>query len=71
MRGSVLAMFAGCGLVACAPYKSEESGGKAYYESRTSTGSNILKKGDAIIVDPSVLEDQMRRSNGGPARGSP
>ena len=68
MRSSVLAVSIACSLMACAPYKTDPSAEKAYYDSRTSTGSSIPKKGSAIIVDKSVIEDQINRQGGMPVR---
>lgn len=67
MRIAVLSI-ALCVLAACAPYKQDSSADASYYDSRTSTGSNIPKKGSAIIVDKSVLEEQIGRQGGNPVR---
>lgn len=65
VRLSVLSL-ALCMLAACAPYKPDPSADVRYYDSRTSTGSNIPKKGSAIIVDKSVVEEQISRQGGNP-----
>ena len=67
MRIAVLSI-ALCVLAACAPYKQDDSAETSYYDSRTSTGSNIPKKGSAIIVDKSVLQEQVGRQGGSPVR---
>ena len=67
MRIGVMAI-AICVLASCAPYKQDESSETSYYDSRTSTGSNIPKKGSAIIVDKSVVADQIGRQGGSPVR---
>ena len=56
--------------MACAPYKVDPLAETAYSDNRTSTGSNIPKKGDAVIVDKSVIEDQIHRQGGWPMGGS-
>ena len=63
MRVAVL-LIALSVLAACAPYKQDESADTTYYDSRTTTGSNIPKKGSAIVVDKSVVTDQVNRQGG-------
>ena len=50
-------------LAACAPYKSEDAEADTY-DRRTTTGSNIPKKGGAVVVDKSVVSDQQMRQGG-------
>jgi uncharacterized lipoprotein YmbA len=53
-------------LASCAPYKQDETADTNYYDSRTTTGSNIPKKGGtgAVVVDKSVVADQINRQGG-------
>lgn len=63
MRIAVLSI-ALCVLAGCAPYKQDPGAEATYYDRSTTTGSNIPKKGSAIIVDKSVVEQQVGRQGG-------
>ena len=51
-------------LAACAPYKQDASADTTFYDNRTTTGSNIPKKGSAVVVDKAVVADQINRQGG-------
>ncbi len=50
-------------LAACAPYKSDDTETE-FYDRRTSTGSNIPKKGGAVVADKAAVVEQMNRQGG-------
>ncbi len=52
-------------VAACAPSKQDPNADPVYYDSRTTTGSNIPRKGtSAVVVDKSVVEEQFNRQGG-------
>ena len=53
-----------CIVAACAPYKQDPNAETSSYDSRVTTGSNIPRKGSAVIVDKSVIEDNLGRQTG-------
>jgi hypothetical protein len=53
-----------CFAAGCAPHKQDPNAETSTYESRITTGSNIPRKGSAVIVDKSVIEDNLGRQSG-------
>ena len=54
-----------CAVAACAPYTPDPTADTSFYDSRTTTGSNIPRKSTgAVVVDKSVLQDQVNRQGG-------
>ena len=53
-------------LAACAPMKADEPADTDASDRRatTTTGSNIPKRGSAVVVDKAVIQDQINRSGG-------
>jgi hypothetical protein len=60
----VVSFLSFCILAACAPYKTDPNAESVSYDNRIRTGSNIPRKGSAVVVDKAVLEEQMNRQGG-------
>ncbi len=59
---SVLSLSA---VSACAQYTPDPNADTSFYDSRTTTGSNIPRKSTgAIVVDKSIVADQVGRQGG-------
>ena len=52
-------------VVACAQAPADPNADASFYDSRTTTGSNIPRKSTgAIVVDKSIVQDQVGRQGG-------
>lgn len=61
----VVTLLSLCLLAACAAQNPDPTADISFYDSRTTTGSNIPRKSTgAVIVDRSVVENQMNRQGG-------
>ncbi len=61
----VVSLLPLCMLAACAVPNPDPGAETSFYDSRTTTGSNIPRKSTgAVIVDKSVLEGQLDRQSG-------
>lgn len=54
-----------CTVVACAPITPDPNAEATFYDNRTTTGSNIPRKSTgAVVVDKSIVQDQVGRQGG-------
>ena len=52
-------------LAACATTPADPLADTSFYDSRTTTGSNIPRKGtSAVIVDKTIVQEQLNRQGG-------